>query len=436
VALAKLPSWSSGERFGRCRRCHGPGVGCWKRPCRHPRPRQRRLGGSAYGAQPIAADERGNVSCQRVHRDRDCGCTTTHDRPAHAAAKRGPNTLGRANSTPRQAEWFRRAIQPPRLEICQEGRCKEQRIALDSYIREHLWMYLAFRLVPVYLVGVFIAVIVERAKGSVPLALTIMTVAHLALTNGRSMVLLLRSRTSRRMQTLLIYNSVVVVVVVLTTVAAGLTFRRWDGLVPNPSDLVVAAWAGVFAAILAISAQRLVRFRGENGEEVLGQAKRDIGSSPWQYAEEAAERQATDPLLVQAILAAEALQRPRWIRRLERTKGRIFPRETYGVAEVASDQPLSDQESIDRLCSSWTGFFPERDSYGNVDDARLAARLEQHNSNPGFVHSAIDFYRQLQPQPIAQSERTSRDHRPVIEVNRISRRGQTWELSPAVAVVI
>jgi hypothetical protein len=305
---------------------------------------------------------------------------------------------------------------------------------LDSYIREHLWMYLAFRLVPVYLVGVFIAVIVERAKGSIPLALTIMTVAHLTLTNGRSIVLLLRSRSSKRMQTLLIYNAVVVVVVVLTTAAAGLTFRLWDGLVPNPSDLVVAAWAGVFAVILAVSAQRLVRFRGENGEELLAHAKRDIGSSPWQYAEEAAERQATDPLLIQAILAAEALQRPHWIRRLERTKGRILPRGTYGVAQVASDQPLSDQESIDRLCSSWAGYFPERDSYGSVADVRLAARLEQHNSNPGFAHSAIDFYRQLQPQPFAQSERTARDHRPVIEVNRISRQGQTWELSGTASV--
>lgn len=53
--------------------------------------------------------------------------------------------------------------------------------------------------------------------------------------------------------------------------------------------------------------------------------------------------------LVIAVVLAEVQQRPRWFRRLERLGGKVLGAGTYGVAQVAADNPITDEESIDIL---------------------------------------------------------------------------------------
>jgi hypothetical protein len=56
-------------------------------------------------------------------------------------------------------------------------------------------------------------------------------------------------------------------------------------------------------------------------------------------------------MLLHAIMIVENVQRPPWFRALERLKGHVFPRGTYGILQAEADRPLTDQESID-VCAS------------------------------------------------------------------------------------
>jgi hypothetical protein len=45
-------------------------------------------------------------------------------------------------------------------------------------------------------------------------------------------------------------------------------------------------------------------------------------------------------------MIVENLQRPKWFRRLETLKGSVLKAGTYGIMQVRSDDPLTDEESV------------------------------------------------------------------------------------------
>jgi len=192
---------------------------------------------------------------------------------------------------------------------------------LDSYLSRHFLRYSAFRIVPVYLTGVFVGVTTERINGVPELALVIVILAHLATSNGRALALLLRGSGGARRGNLLFYHGLICTVLIAVTWAAAITYPSWARPIPEPSDVVVAFWTGLFAAILAVLIQRSASFH-ESHESLVERGKRGIGPNLWAYAADAAARAGCDADVVRAIMVAEVLQRPRWVRRLETSRAR------------------------------------------------------------------------------------------------------------------
>ncbi|WIG18388.1 hypothetical protein [Kocuria rosea] len=202
----------------------------------------------------------------------------------------------------------------------------------------------------------------------------------------------------------------------------------YTDFVPEPDELVFAVWTAVFAAVLATALQQLLRSPSLSTEQKLTAAQKDIGEDAWGYVEQTALDSNCDPTLMRAIVAAEALQRPRWMRHLERAKGRVVPEGSYGVAQMTASHPLSDAQSIQALCSEHAGYYPARSSAGHVRETLLEARIERHNSNPEFVASVLEFYRHLTPWAMDRSASISYDGRSHIEVTAVKRVGDQFEI--------
>ena len=127
-------------------------------------------------------------------------------------------------------------------------------------------------------------------------------------------------------------------------------------------------------------------------EAVIEQLVDDIGEDAWSYV---SNFKATDPReirIAKAIILAECQQRPRWFRRLERVKGRLWKQGTYGVAQVAADGPITDRESIDRLITRLQGHI-DRDPESGENFARLTKSfLLDHNPDRDHAQRIQSFY--------------------------------------------
>jgi hypothetical protein len=271
--------------------------------------------------------------------------------------------------------------------------------ALEAQEREGLSKYLLLRVAPVLLVGVFAAVTADRLHASTGIALLAMLLVEIGGSNGLAVARLLAVGGGRSPRgALLSYHVSVVVLVVVGGLLALPAHRFVAAAVPKPAELPAAAWTGLFAAVLAVSARRLVG-SSTNQSKDLVRGRSDVGEDLLRYARQSAARQDCDADVVEAILTVEGLQRPRWFRRLERLKGRVVAAGTYGVGQVSAPAPISDEASIDELCRRFRGYFPARSGYGMVRPALFEARVEEHNPDPVFFRLVSAEYRRLADWP-------------------------------------
>lgn len=301
------------------------------------------------------------------------------------------------------------------------------RTGLDKAPRSSALRYLLFRCFPTYAVGCLLAITVDRLGGNLLTALVCMAVPYALANDGRALWRLRHGGAGRG--PVLWFYYVGNLVLIAGIVALSYFSHGWyTDFVPEPDELVFAVWTAVFAAVLATALQQLLRFPSLSTEQKVEAARQDIGEDTWAHIKEAALDANCDPMLMRAIIAAEALQRPRWMRNLERVKGRIIQEGSYGVAQMTAHRPLSDIQSVDALCLEHAGYYPTRRSGGDVREALLEARIEKHNSNPEFVASVMEFYRHLNPWAMDRSATVSYDGRSHIEVTAVRRVGDQFEI--------
>ncbi|MFU8872655.1 hypothetical protein [Micromonospora sp. SL4-19] len=176
------------------------------------------------------------------------------------------------------------------------------------------------------------------------------------------------------------------------------------GLGPGPFGFVVppideffkAIWTAVFVAVLGVVVLDATRMRHQAGD-LYDIAVREAPRRLVDHAQQKAKEAGADEDLVLAVLYAENLQRPHWFRRLEYVKGRFFPRGSYGVMQVTSPTPISDEESIDLAIENYlkNAQIPVDEEYGMPDSDRLQEVLRHYNGHPGFVDLASGLYLRL-----------------------------------------
>ena len=111
------------------------------------------------------------------------------------------------------------------------------------------------------------------------------------------------------------------------------------------------------------------------------------------YARESAAREGLDPDLVETVILIEAIQRPRWFRRLEFMKGIIFRKGTYGIMQVQSPRPIRDRTSIDKALQTHRAAFKPREAEGRSYNS-ISEQLRSYNRSQQFLDLANRIYRE------------------------------------------
>lgn len=252
--------------------------------------------------------------------------------------------------------------------------------------------YCTFAIVPMYVVALLASTTVGRAGGHAMVCALTIGAIHILRTQGKLIWMSFKQRRSER-------SNPTIILAAITTV--GLLATSWlGGLGPGPAQFVVppieeffnAFWTTAVIVVIAAFISRSTAIR-RTVYDALEQSRREVGGGLLRYARETATRYDSDPLLVEAILLTENLQRPGWFRRLEKIKGKVFPAGTYGPMQVWSPHPLTDEESITRAVQEHlTGLRVKKTRYQKPNKRSLHKILRRYNPNPNFISLASDIY--------------------------------------------
>lgn len=252
--------------------------------------------------------------------------------------------------------------------------------------------YTAFRFLPVYLACLFAAVTLARL-GESPIAGAVGIAAlHAATTSGRALFSLWRGHESRRKAPLALVHIAVALGVACAALAAIVTRRALRALVPPVDELSTGLWTAVVAAVLGAYIVHLSR-RTDDFTVSMSKSRHSISGKLWEKARADAVRHQADPELVHAIMLIENIQRPRWFRRLERLKGVFFRAGTYGIMQVQSSHPISDEESVERCVSErLNGVQVPLDDYGYPDGDFVRTVALRFNPEVVYADSVVQAY--------------------------------------------
>jgi hypothetical protein len=256
--------------------------------------------------------------------------------------------------------------------------------------------YVTFRFVPLFFVALFVAVTLDRLNGNPAAGALGVTLVHIVVSSGRASIGLLRAPFTSRRAPLLVLHGAVAGGSMLAGLGGFVLRKRLQAVVPAVEDLSASLWTGVFAGVAGVYIMHLSRHDGDNTYSSLRRSKEELGSRLWDLAGDAALRHGTDPALVRAMMLVENVQRPAWFRKLERVKGALFRRGTYGVMQVQSSTPLTDEQSIE-LCVSkhlngLTVPLTRQGDYDFPDTDALKTIARGYNPDDGYVEGVVAAY--------------------------------------------
>lgn len=253
--------------------------------------------------------------------------------------------------------------------------------------------YFVFSSAPTYLIALVTCTLADRAGGLPVVVAAVVAVTHVARNNGRHLVSVLRHRHDQARYALILVDTFNIGVVVAAAAVGSLGPGAFPNVVPSAADFFSSLWTTAFVAIVGVCLLYVTRHRMTT-ERLLTRSARETRSFRDEALAIAADEN-TDPALVLAILYTENLQRPSWIRSLERAKGAVWSDGTYGVMQVQSDRPLDDHTSIQiAVRTRLSGTRVARDEYSyDLDD--LQRVLRNYNDNDEFVDVASQLYSYL-----------------------------------------
>jgi hypothetical protein len=245
--------------------------------------------------------------------------------------------------------------------------------------------YALFRFLPLYATCVFVGVSLDRRETPGAVGALLVGVTHGALTLGRALVVWARSKTDVRQHraSIALSRAFVLVGVVVVAAIAAATRDIVSPIVPPLRELSAALWTAIFAGIAGAFLVRISR----NALDQYGLVRRSFHEIPdrlFEVASAAAKLSGADEILVWAVMVVENVERPKWFRSLERLKARVAKHGTYGIMQVTSDRPLSDEESIQKTVAERLAAVNVRTARGLLDPNALGAFARTYNSNPSF----------------------------------------------------
>lgn len=283
--------------------------------------------------------------------------------------------------------------------------------------RRNASIYLLSRGIPVLGIGIIAANWASAINASVDASLLFLVIGHLLTTNLSPAVI----KGLRRLPGSLTPNhiSLHLISIVLVVVGAAVARALWPNfraLMPDSEELLQAFWTTLLIGMGAVLLKRVSQYSTQ-APDAFQLARKDLGVELENKAYELCEEYEVSSHFILSILLTECLNRPRWFRRLEHIKGRIYGPGTYGVAQAYADRPIDDVESIRLLCTEFRGLVLTEDA----DELLLRVHFEKHNRRRSFSDQATNFYWHLGGLITTSSQELDATGRPLLEILPLTR---------------
>ncbi len=297
---------------------------------------------------------------------------------------------------------------------------------VDYAVSLTLPRYATFRLLPPYVVGVFVAATTFKYGGSALISVVILGVIHAAITVGRSLVANIRSKRFRRGQAGV--DGAIAVCLGLIFIAVYYSYVYWLPVAPGLEKYVEVLLTGAVAAVVITQLQKFLS-QGVDVERETRLLLERLPTSKKNTVYSAAASAGADRNLVLAVLVTELIQRRTWARRFESAGGMIGIAETFGAMQGSDDRADSERESAKKAIARLVTDVPFRTEYGHVPRQVLEYHLERHNQGSEFVELASEIFDVLESDVRSNSSEIGQDGTPAIRVNSCVRRGAFWNVT-------
>jgi hypothetical protein len=297
---------------------------------------------------------------------------------------------------------------------------------LASKVSTTWYRYSIFRFLPVFVAAILVATSGPSDTQSVLLATAAFGVLHAITTSGYSILRsLVYSYLSVRQ---LLVDGTVAVGALGTAVLGGLASPLVRQYIPGLDKYIEVLLTGVVAS-LAIA--YLGRWTTTNGSYPAAQdLLRLCPPAVVRKTVQEAARFRVDRELALAVLLAETVQRPGWIRRAESlTGGRIGLSRTHGPFQNMPSSSYTDDQSIEAAMSNLAGATLPRANGFVRSEAHLEYHLERHNASTEFREVCVDIYRLLSSEIRSTCDEVGADGTPLLRLLSVKRVGYEWRLS-------
>lgn len=252
---------------------------------------------------------------------------------------------------------------------------------VDPVISQSPLRYLSFRALPVLLVAYAAAVVAERV-GSDRVVVVIATWAGYSLTSSIPSIwhALMDGQPKIGLAAYRLGGLMVTGIVSAIAIALG---DRFDPYIPSGSEMAFAFWIALATVATAHWGRSLMARRPATGE-LLARARREVDEELLKPLQDAHHPSVA---MLYALAYAEHLNRPGWVRALERALLRRGG--SYGLMQMRSERPLTDAESVSRFLE----LLPSYPKIGDEDEWGDARRFFlHHNADADFADLALEFY--------------------------------------------
>ena len=257
--------------------------------------------------------------------------------------------------------------------------------------------YLLFRFGPVVVLSLFFSRQLAAMEWPAWPFIAAALVVHIWPTSLRAAWRLVRYRSAGERSTpLVVLHLMSAAAVGLCLVGAALLRQHLSALVPDVEAVRDGLWTGLVASLLAVGFTHWTRAPERTLSGVVRAQRERVGPELVWHARSLAQDDGLDADLVEAVILAESMQRPRWFRRLERVKGIVLPRGTYGIMQVRAPRPIGDRRSIERALEVHRAVFavpPERDPESLSES--VVERLRGYNGSWQFLDLASEIYLEI-----------------------------------------
>lgn len=257
---------------------------------------------------------------------------------------------------------------------------------------------LTFRAAPIFAIILPILGILGRDYGNQFLIITGLIIAsiHALITNGKAIYLLSTNSTDIKTffnkHTQIIYHIFTVLFCIVCGALSGYFAQNEfiKNISPSLAGMRDNLWSSILVVLVCVYS--LKSYKQEvNMDRVFDTTLKKISPKIKMFLKETCIKYHANYDLALAICITESIQRPLWIRKLEKLKSFFIPHGTYGIMQVKSDHHISDKISIEKAVKS------KLDNSIYLDQSELFQIIKNYNSSSNFQIMTEEAYRFLTP---------------------------------------